>query len=119
MVEVEFRPIEKIVIHEVIHHKIRDLIRLRILGVRQGSLAQPLLWAEGVAFSRTAMSPTEDVVLEQLQGIIHFLAIEWAIMPTYRSTLKSKGVTIPVIDVSKNPSLREVAKQLKRRPKKS
>lgn len=119
MVKVSVKPWKEIIVHEVIHHKIRDLVRLRILGIREGSLAQPLLWAEGVVFSRSAMPPTEDVIREQLQGIIHFSAVEWAIMPTYKKVLKSRGVTIPVINVHKNPTLRDVAKKLKETPKES
>lgn len=119
MVKVSFEPWEEIVIHEVIEHKIRDLVRLRILGLREGSLAQPLLWAEGVVFARNVMPPTEDVVKEKLRGVIHFSAVEWATMPIYRSALKSKGVTVPVLNVSKNRALREVAKELKKRHKRS
>lgn len=114
MVKVSFKALKEIVIHEVIEHKVRDLVRLRVLGLRQGSLAQPLVWAEGVVFSRNAMPPIEDVVKQRMEGIIHFSAVEWASMPKYKSRLRSGGVTIPVINVSDNPNLRDVAKALKK-----
>lgn len=119
MVKVSFKPWEEVIIHEEIEYKLKDLTRNRVLGLREGSLAPPLVWTVGVVFSRTVMPPTDDVVKDQLQGIIHFSAVEWAIMPKYRSTLKSGGVTIPVIHVSKNESLTEVAKALKKKHKKA
>lgn len=119
MVKVTFKPLKEIVIHEVIEHKLRNLVRLRVLGLRRDSIAQPLVWAEGVVFTRSSVPPIEDIVKQSLEGVIHFSAIEWALMPKYRSALKSGGVTIPVINVSDNPSLTEVARALKKRHKKS
>jgi len=118
MVKVFFRPLKEIIIHEAIEHTLNDLVRYRVLGVRIDSMAQPLVWAEGVVFSRRGMPPTEDVVRDQLQGIIHFSAIEWALMPKFRKELKSRGVKIPVVNGDDNPSLKEVARQLKKRHKK-
>lgn len=119
MVEVSFKPWQKVVIHEAIEYEIKDFVKSRIIGLREGSMGQPLLWAEGVVFNRTVMPPTDDIVKEQLQGIIHFSAVEWAIMPQYRTVLKSEGITIPVIDVSNNAILEDVAKELKKQHKKS
>lgn len=114
MVKVTFKPWQEIIIHETIEYEIEDLIKARILGLREGSIAPPLVWAEGIVFSRNVMPSTDDVVKEQMQGIIHFSAVEWAVMPKYRSTLKSGGVITPVINVSKNRALRDVAKELKK-----
>lgn len=119
MVEVEFDTLKKLVVHEVIEHEVKDLVKLRVLGLRQDSVAQALVWAEGVLFTRNAMLPTAEIVKQQLQGIIHFTAVEFALMKKYKKTLTSEGVKIPVIDVSKNPSLRDLAKALKKRHKES
>lgn len=119
MVKVSFKPWEEVIIHEEIEYKLKNLTRNRALGLRAGSVAMPLVWTEGVVFSRTVMPPTEDIVRDQLKGIIHYSGVEWAIMPKYRSALKSGGVTIPVINVSKNESLTGVAVALKNKQKKS
>jgi len=118
MVEVDFKPWQKIVIHEDIEYKLSDLVKSRVLGLQLGSITPPLVWAEGVIFSRNPMPPTQDIIKEQLQGIVHLSSVEWAIMPKYRSALKSGGVTIPVVKVSQNASLRAVAQELKRKHKK-
>lgn len=113
MVKVTFFPLQEIVVHEVIEHKIQDLVKLRVLGLKVGETAQPLLWAEGIVFSRNTIPPTEDVIRDQLKGIIHFSVVEWAPMPTYRNVLKLGGVTIPIIDARKNANLMEVARAVR------
>lgn len=115
MVKVTFRHWEEVVIHEDIEYDLDDLIKNRIIGLREGSITIPLVWAEGVVISRNVLPPTDDVIREQLKGIVHFSAVEWALMPKYRSTLKSEGITIPIIDASETETLREVAKELRKK----
>jgi hypothetical protein len=121
-VKITIKPWQEIIIHEVIQHDINSLLKLRGLGVRVRELAQPLMWAEGIVFTREPMPPTSDIVKEQLQGIIHFSSLEFASMPTYKSELKWEGVPIPVIDASNTEILREVAKEISKlvvKPKKA
>jgi len=119
---VTIKPWQEIIIHEVIQQDINTILKLRGLGVQVRELAQPLMWAEGIVFSRALMPHTDDVIKEQLQGIIHFSSVEFASMPTYKSELKWEGVAIPVIDVSNTVALREVAKEISKlivKPKKT
>jgi hypothetical protein len=118
MVQVVFKPWEKIVIHEEIEYELRDLIKSRVLSSGAGAMAPPLIWTEGVVFTRQVMPPTEEIIKEQLQGIIHYSSVSWAIMRKYRSNLKSEGVTIPVVKVSENMILSAVAKELQKKRKK-
>lgn len=117
MVKISIKPWQEIVVHEVVKHELKLLVRNRVIGLREGALAEPLLWAEGVVFGRTVMPPTQDVVKDQLLGIIHYTAVEWASMPRYKSVLKLGGVTIPVIDAANTDALRDLAKELKKRTK--
>jgi len=88
---------------------------MRGVGVTTGGLGKPLLWAEGVVFDRGVMPPSPDMIKENLKGSIHFSGIEWAIMPEFRSfvEIKETKVKIPIINVSSNAILSEVAKWLK------
>jgi len=117
MVKVTFKPLKEIIIHETLEHELKDLIRMRVLGLRRETVAQPLVWTEGIVISRRGMPLTEDVVRDMLEGLVHFQAIEWASMPEYKDSLKSEGVTIPVINVSYNPNLTAIAKALKSQKK--
>jgi hypothetical protein len=115
MVKVTFRPWEEVIIHEEIVYSLEDLIKLNSIGVQPGGLAQPLRWAEGVIFRFTGMPPTDEVVREQLQGKIHWSAVEWALMPEYKNVILIQEINakIPVINVSTTTNLCEIAKALK------
>jgi len=117
MVEIEFKPLRKVVIHEEIEHELNYLVRLRVLGLQKQSLAQPLSWAEGIVFSRNLMPINDDLIKQWLDGVLHFQAIEWARMPKYRKEIKHRGITIPVIDMSDNPTIIDLARALKNRKK--
>ena len=117
MVKVTFKPLKEIIIHEAIKHDLKNLIKTRVLGLRRETVALPLIWTEGVVISRSGLPLSDDVVKDQLEGIIHFGSVAWALMPKYKESLKSEGVTIPVINVTGNPSLTAVAKSLKSQKK--
>lgn len=117
MVKVTFKSMKEIVIHEAIEHELRDFVKIRLAGLGKEAVASPFLWAEGVVFSRSAPPPTEEVVRQGLEGVIHFASVGWALMPKYRRYLKFGGATVPVINASDNPNLRDVAKALKRKRK--
>jgi hypothetical protein len=115
LVKITYAPWEEIVIHEKIEYSLEEFINMRGVGVTTGGLGKPLLWAEGVVFDRGVMPPSPDMIKENLKGSIHFSGIEWAIMPEFRSfvEIKETKVKIPIINVSSNAILSEVAKWLK------
>lgn len=92
---------------------------MRSVGVPTGGLGKPLLWAEGVVFTRVQMPSSPDMVKENLEGRIHFSGIEWALMPQFQRfvEIKETKVRIPIINVSANAIFSEVAKWLKQSAK--
>jgi hypothetical protein len=119
MVKVTFRLWEEVIIHEEISYSLDDLTKLCSMGVPPGGLAEPLRWAEGIIFRFSGLPPTDEVVREQLQGKIHWNAVEWALMPEYKNVILIKDINakIPVIDVSATVILCEIAKALKEKVK--
>jgi hypothetical protein len=116
LVKVTFRPWEEVVIHESIQYSLDNLVTMRSLGVPPGGLGGRLLWAEGVAFSHAAMPPTEDIIKEMLKGYVHWNSVEWALMPEFKTFIEipQTKVRIPVLNVSTNETLSDVANALKR-----
>ena len=96
-----------------------DLIKIQSLGVQPGGLAPPLKWAEGVAFNFTGMAPTREVVRETIEGKLHWSSVTWALMPQYKNVILIKDINakIPVINVSDNSILCDVAKELMKKIK--
>ena len=136
MVKVTFRRWEEVVIHEPIQYSYDELIHIQSLGVQAESLApapsltyqptpplpsalRPLYWAEGVVFTHVIMQPTEDVIREQLRGIVHWVSIVWALMPNYQNivVMKETNVRNPIINASQSETFCEVARTLKKTAK--
>jgi hypothetical protein len=115
LVKVTFKPWDEVVIHESMYYSFEDLVKLVSLGVQPGGLAQPLQWAEGVAFIPTGMPPTDEIIKEQLLGRIHWNSLSWALMSKYASFIPIKDISakIPIVDVSANTILCTVVKALK------
>jgi hypothetical protein len=114
MVKITIKPWQEIVIHEVIEHTVAELVAMKATGARLGGPVEPLLWTDGVVFMRTSMPVAPDVIREQLQGILHFSSVEWALMPEYKSYLATGEVNIPVIDASKTIALKDMVSELKK-----
>ena len=114
-IEIEHRPWTKVVIHEVIQYKYEELVKLSSIGVPLSGLGHALRWAEGVLFRFSPFPPTEEVVKEQLKGVIHWSSVEWTLMEKYSDVIiiNETNVKIPVIDCSCNDIMKAVAKYLK------
>ncbi|MGD0028274.1 MAG: hypothetical protein ABSC91_04960 [Candidatus Bathyarchaeia archaeon] len=114
MTKVTFQPWKEVIVHETIKRDLKDLVKLKTLYFKTGQIAEIFLWAEGVVFVRTPMPPSDDVIRDQLKGVIHYSSVEYAKMPNYRKVIVSEGITVPVVDVSDTPALRAVARELKK-----
>ena len=77
MVEVEYVPYQKIVIHEVIEQDNKTFFE----DIVRHALAQPVQaepsvnWVDGFAFLIVPFAPTEDIVRENLNGKIHYSTV--------------------------------------------
>jgi hypothetical protein len=120
VVKVTFRLWEEIVIHESTNYSLQDMINLSCIGLQAGGIAAPLQWAEGVAFRFQSMPPTDDIVKELLEGKVHWITIQWALMPEYKQVIPIEQINakIPIINVSSIANFRDVAKALKEQAQK-
>jgi hypothetical protein len=115
MVKITIKPWEEVIIHETIQHSLEDLVKLTMIGVQPGGLAAPLLWAEGIVFRNAPMPPTNAISKEMLENKVHWVSVEWAIMPKYQQVILINEINakIPIINVSSTAILCDVAKALK------
>jgi hypothetical protein len=114
MVEIVYEPWKRIVIHEIVRYALDNLIKVQSLGVEPGGLAEPLLWADGIVFSRSTILETKEVIKEKIEGVVHWSSVEWAIMSEFKEVLviKETNVKVPIIDVSAHPIYKTVSRWL-------
>ena len=119
LVKITYKPWEEVVIHETIQYTLDNFITVQSTGIKTGGLAPPLLWAEGIIFRHSSMAITPEIIKEQLEGRIHWNSVRWALMPEFKTfiEIRETKVKIPILNVSANEILSEVAKWLRKSAK--
>ena len=113
-VEIEVRPVKKIVIFETLELSVDELLKRAGLMARTGHLV-PLHWAEGIMFFASPFHPECDLVVQEaMKGNIYWETVMFAEMPRYEPTKKIGGIEIPIIDQTPSSHLRQVAQWLKK-----
>ena len=101
MVEFEYRPWKKIVVHEMVEYPLDFFVIQSSENVPKGGVGRPLLWSNGLVFSSYLMQSTDDVVRDQLKGIMHWVTLNYGHMKEFQRELKTKGrIRVPVVDVN-------------------
>ena len=110
---------KKVVVHEINKYDLDDLLKLHTTRIIPGGVIRPFLWANGVIFEHSAMPPTEDIIKEQLKGVIHWSSLQFAFMPAYNSTLTVGTVSLQIVNVNSNKTFFELARFLKEKYRES
>lgn len=114
MVEFVYQPWEKIIIHEIIEYKNKDFAAQIHGKIQKDSPTVPIMWSNGIMFVATAFPQTEDVIQDQLKGIIHWPTLHFARMPKYRQTIDvTRTIKASLIDVSDHKIFGPMSKWLK------
>jgi len=114
MVEFEYHPWEKIIIHEIIEYEVNDFTSQFYVKNQKDSPKIPIMWSNGIIFMITSFPQTPEVIKEQMKGILHWPNLHFARMPEYRQSIQlSRNVKISVIDVSNHKIFGPMSKWLK------
>lgn len=115
MVEFEYKPWKKIIIHEIVKFPLEHFLSTHSLGVQQGGVGRPLLWVDGIVFGKNVFRDTDDIIREKLEGKIHWSSLNYGILEKCQSEFKVEGnIRIPVIDLSGNKVFKEMAQWIKK-----
>ncbi len=109
-----YKPVEELVILEMVEYELRKLAETCALLIDSG---RPTLlnWAEGVAFFHQALPfNTKELLRERKRGRIYWASVIYASMPQYVPGLKVGARDIPVL-ATPNPLLAQVAAWLQER----
>lgn len=114
MVEFEYQPWKKIIVHDVMKFPLEHFKSTHSLGVQQGGVGIPLIWADGIVFDKNVFRDTDDIIKEKLEGKVHWSSLSYAIMEKYQSEFKVEGsIRIPVMNVGDNVVFRKMAEWIK------
>jgi hypothetical protein len=114
MVKFKYQPWEEIVIHEVVEYPLEYFFTQATLGIPEGEIGRALSWSNGLIYTTSAIRPTEDVIKEQLQGIIHWASLHYAKMPKFQNEVIRAGrVRVPIMNMSNHTVFGPMAEWVK------
>ena len=116
--EIRFEPWKEIVIHEVLERKWGEWIDETINTLKTGGGGIPTLnWSNGIVFQVAPFAPTEKVIEEQLNGVIHYSNVIFALKQNFEASIRKEQWTIKLVDVSHNSIFAQLSEELKKQSK--
>ena len=114
MVEFEYQPWKKIIIHEIVEFPPDYFLDNAAMTAPEGGRSPPLRWAKGILFVNAPLPPTEDVINEQIKGTIHWSSLHCGRMRKYQKEVKrGRSVTVPINDLSEHGVFGAMAEWIK------
>ncbi len=118
MVEVEYKPYEKIIVHELRKLEVQDFflwVASQVEAQKQG--ATPTVhWVDGIAFVTGEFMVTPEMVTENLKGRIHYAVVfftEIPYQPERRVTVNGRDSVVRFARGDTNPNFVALVKFLK------
>jgi len=118
LVDIEYLPYQKIIVHEVRKLELSDLLNMVVAQVeaqKQGGVPG-INWVDGVAFVFSEFMPSPETIAEQLKGRIHYQMV-WYAETSYqnekRVTVNGRDYGIRLMKAGDNPNFVDLVKFLK------
>jgi hypothetical protein len=114
-VKVSYSPFKEIVIMEKTFFNTPEDIA-RFTSVIAGGKLAGLYWVEGVVFLYFPLPASTTAVAKELleNRKVYWTFVGYTFMPKYAQTIETKEkMIVPVVDISSDPVLRQVAQWLK------
>jgi hypothetical protein len=116
-VAITYAPFKEIIIMEKTRFNTPEDIA-RFTSVIAGGKLAGLYWVEGVVFLYFPLPASTTAVAKELleNGKVYWTFVGYALMPKYAQIIETKEkMIVPVVDISSDPILRQVAQWLKNR----
>lgn len=116
-IEVEYRPTKKIVVLNLEGLNKEELFK-RASAIRMAEQPIFLNWAEGIVFIALPASPEITEVDENImKGAVYFAGVTYSLMDKYQPLVQVGADKIPIIDQTKSPIFRSIAKWIIKKEK--
>ena len=115
MVEIEYQPVKKIVVHEILKSDYNDFINQFVIPLQPNMPSLDLRWVNGVLFFFQGFQDTPEIIHDRIQGIIHWEACNFTEMPKYQPMLTNTNTnaSVKVTDNSHNTAVSDFIRWLK------
>ena len=117
MVEVDIYKTNTLKVHDTLEYEFEDLLKEFVYDEEAGgeeSKVRTLIWAQGVAMWITYVErPSNTIVDDEVNGILHFQRVTYAIKEKFEKRIVRGNVTINLLDQNEQPLYRDLAKKLK------
>ena len=119
MVKIDLYKTEELRVHDVLEYEFEDLMQEFVSEEEAGAgeeKQRTLIWAQGVVmWIAYIQRPTSQIVDDEVNGILHFQRVTYAIKEKFEKRLVRGNVTINLLDQDEIPLYRDLAKELKER----
>ena len=119
MVKIELYKTEVLRVHDVLEYEFEDLMQEFVSEEEAGAEVEKqrtLIWAHGVVMWIAYIErQTSQIVDDEVNGILHFQRVTYAIKEKFEKRLIRGNVTINLLDQDEIPLYRDLAKELKER----
>ena len=119
MVKIELYKTQELRVHDVLEYEFEDLMQEFVSEEEagaEGEKQRTLIWAQGVVmWIAYIQRPTSEIVNDEVNGILHFQRVTYAIKEKFEKRLVRGNVTINLLDQDEIPLYRDLAKELKER----
>ena len=113
MVEFEYQPVKKIIIHQITRLTVNQIKTNCSVGVDVGGYTNPLWWTDGIIYSFEGIPQTDDLISEMIKGTIHWSLLIYGHLDTFSEYLEGdRKITIPLVN-NDDPIYKDLAKWLK------
>jgi len=117
MIKITYRPPRELIILDLAEYPL-DKFSDMIIALRGAGHDVIPNWAEGILFIASPLAmKSEGMAKEILEGRLYWSNVSYAFMPEYKSVVRVSTYEYPVMDLSSNPFMREVAEWLKKQSK--
>ena len=117
MVKIELYKTQELRVHDVLEYKFEDLMQEFVSEEEagaEGEKQRTLIWAQGVVmWIAYIQRPTSEIVNDEVNGILHFQRVTYAMKEKFEKRLVRGNVTVYLLDQNEIPLYRDLAKKLK------
>ena len=116
MVKIEIYRTQKAIVHDTLEYEFEELMQEFVADeeAQTGPKIRVLIWAQGIVMWITTFArPTGQIIDDEVNGILHYQNVTYAIKEKFEKRLVRGNVTINLLNQNEIPRYRDLAKELK------